>query len=273
LPVATRPVGPPKEFQLTPEQKDRIAKMLEFWEQQTGKITTFRADFVRWTYDPVMGPKDGKAAFISGGEIRFAAPDRGMIKETKIAQYDVEKARKGEKWPYTEKKDAVGEHWVCDGKSIYEFQHEGKKLIETRLPPEMQGKAISQGPLPFMFGAKAATIQERYYIREIPRIKGDDPYHLELLPKGSGADFSRVRIRLDAKEFLPDVLEVYALNGVGKSTYQFNNRTINSVSDNVKNFWDSFVSPKPPRGWEKTTRNVGRPVVSKQARTPAAAKR
>jgi TIGR03009 family protein len=247
--------------------------MLGFWEKQTSKIKTFRADFVRWTYDPVMGPKDGKAASITGGEIRYATPDRGMIKETRIAEYDVAKARAGEEWPYTEKKDAVGEHWVCDGKSVFEFQHEKKELVETQLPPEMQGNAIAEGPLPFMFGAKTATIQKRYYIREIPRAKGDDPYHLELVPKGPGEDFSRIRIQLDAKEFLPDVMEVYGLNGLGKSTYQFNDRKINLVTDNVKNFWDSFVSPKPPRGWTQTTHNVGQSIGPRQARSPAAGRR
>ena len=47
---------------------------------------------------------------MSLGEIRYAAPDRGMIKENKIAHYDAEKAKRNEKWPYSQREGDVGEH-------------------------------------------------------------------------------------------------------------------------------------------------------------------
>ena len=67
---------------------------------------------------------------------------------------------------YVEKKDLdFGEYWVCDGGAIYQFDSRTKTVTETQLPPELRGKAIGEGPLPFMFGAKAATMKQRYWIQ------------------------------------------------------------------------------------------------------------
>ena len=85
--------------------------------------------------------------------------------------------------PFEMAPGTMGEHWVCDGNSVYEINHQTKQLIETKLPPDMRGKAIAEGPLPFMFGAKKDTIRARYWIREIPRKQAADPYHLEFVPK------------------------------------------------------------------------------------------
>ena len=57
------------------------------------------------------------------------------------------------------KKDAIGEHWVCDGQNVYEYRHDQKQLVVRPIPPAMQGKAIVDGPLPFLFGAEAAQAQ------------------------------------------------------------------------------------------------------------------
>lgn len=271
------PVGPPAGFQLTAEQSTRIDKMLATWEKQSSATKTFQAEFVRWLYDPVFGPKSGDASRITGGQIRYAAPDRGMIKEDRVAKFDAKKKAAGEKWPFTEVKNAVGEHWVCNGKSVFEFSHQTSQLIETKLPPEMQGTAIADGPLPFMFGAKAATIKQRYWIRELTegsfaRKKDTDPYSLELIPRGRGGDASKVQIQLDAKEFMPQVLVVFDLNEQqgGKSVYKFSERKRNSTANNLANFMNQFVSPRPPIGWTKISRGAGGPPAEpRQAAQPA----
>ena len=55
-------------------------------------------------------------------------------------------------------------------------------MTVTRLPPELQGKAIVDGPLPFLFGAKAETIKARYWIRVLPET-GNGKFWLEAVPK------------------------------------------------------------------------------------------
>ena len=62
---------------------------------------------------------------------------------------------------WVKQENAIGEHWVCDGTSIYEYRTEQKQLVERPIPKEMQGKAIVDGPLPFLFGAEAAKLKQR----------------------------------------------------------------------------------------------------------------
>ena len=42
-----------------------------------------------------------------------------------------------------------------------------KKLKVHPLPKEMQGEAIADGPVPFIFGAKADKMKQRYWIRDV----------------------------------------------------------------------------------------------------------
>ncbi len=267
---ATQRTGPPKEFVLTPQQQNKIDQMLDYWESKTSDIKTLECQFARWVYDPNFGPKNNAKTFTTG-EIRYAAVDRGMIHETSVYDYDAKKAKAGAKWPFTERPNAVGEHWVCDGKSVFEFSHKTKELVEIKLPAQMQGAAIADGPLPFMFGAKAQKIKQRYWIREIPRPNDAAPYHLELLPKRMGEDYSRIRIKLNAKNFLPEEMVLYELNQVGRSAYAFRDIKADATMNNLQNFLGGFVRPKTPHGWKKVVRDVGAPQKP-QAPPPRQAK-
>ena len=59
------------------------------------------------------------------------------------------------------------EQWLCDGKSIYQFDYTQKLVTEYVMPPEMQGKGIGDGPLPFVFGVEAQKLKQRYFMRII----------------------------------------------------------------------------------------------------------
>jgi len=259
------PAGPPKDFQLTAAQQKRLDDMLNFWQQKTENIETLSTAFGRWVYDPVFGPKNQAKTF-STGEIRYAAVDKGMIREDKVCDYDKKKDLAGERQPFTENKEAIGEHWVCTGQSVFEYDHKQKKLNEIKLPPDMQGKAIAEGPLPFMFGAKAATIKRRYWIREVldgPYKKGD-PYLLELVPKRRGESYSKIRITLDSKKFLPTQMVLFDLNGLGRSSYAFLDMVANSPKHKVGDFFNLFIAPKVPRGYQLVVLGPNAPVQKPQ---------
>jgi len=70
---------------------------------------------------------------------------------------DAKEDPKGERWS----------KWICDGNSIFEYNRQKKQVIEYPLPPESRGKAISDGPLPFLFGAEAQKLKQRYYLHVI----------------------------------------------------------------------------------------------------------
>lgn len=257
------PAGPPKDFQLSAAQQKRIDQMLTYWQKKTEGIQTFSTTFGRWVYDPVFGPKNQAKTF-STGEIRYSAVDKGMIREDKVYDYDKAKDKAGVDWPFTESKDAIGEHWVCTGRSVFEYDHKQKKLNEIKLPPNMQGKAIAEGPLPFMFGAKAETIKKRYWIREIARKNAEAPYQMELMPKRRGETYAKIRISLDAKKFLPTEMVLYDLNSMGRSSYAFKEMVANSPKHKVGAFMGRFIAPKVPRGYQLVVFNPNAPGAQPQ---------
>ena len=122
------------------------------WEAKSKKIKTFRCEFMLWEYDLHFGKRDDDGNVIPiqrKGEIKYATPDKGL--------YQVTHAMNQAQDDWLEQPT---EHWICDGKSIFQFNYEGKKLIEYTLPKELQGQAIQDGPLPFVFGAMPKKDQD-----------------------------------------------------------------------------------------------------------------
>jgi TIGR03009 family protein len=258
----------PDWFPLAPNVQQWVDEVLVAWEKTSDGIVTFKCNFKRWEHDPAFGPKDPKIPFTYGeGIIQYAKPDKGMFKVEKLLKYNPP-AKEGDKIQWL---DQIGEQWICDGRSIFEFDTRGKKLIQRILPKAMQGQAIADGPLPFLFGAKAATIKARYWIRPLdPPAERQGEYWLEAVPRfrQDAANFQKVSIILDEKDFLPKALDIYAPNYNPKtnrahSEYAFDKRETTLKGD--KNlldpswmlFWKKqFYEPKVPSGWTKVVEDM-----------------
>lgn len=258
----------PEWFPLAPNVQQWVDEVLVAWEKTSDEIVTFKCNFKRWEHDPAFGPKDPKIPFTYGeGIIQYSKPDKGMFKVEKLLKYNPP-AKEGDKIQWL---DQIGEQWICDGRSIFEFDTRSKKLIQRILPKEMQGKAIADGPLPFLFGAKAATIKARYWIRPLdPPNERPGEYWLEAVPRfrQDAANFQKVSIILDEKDFLPKALDIYAPNYNPKtnrahSEYAFDKRETTLKGD--KNlldpswmlFWKKqFYEPKVPSGWTKVVEDM-----------------
>lgn len=269
-------------FRLTPKQQDHLDRVLRYWEYKSSQVKTYQCRFTRWEYDRVFGPKDpNQAKAISHGVIRYAAPDKGLFQVESVGNFTPPR-RDGEQPTYPQKKVEHAEHWVCDGKSLFEFNAKTKQLIETQLPPDLQGKAITDGPLPFLFGAKADKLKKRYWIREQTPPAGAKEYWLEAYPKTrqDAANFQRVEVILDQK-FLPTALQLYPPNydpklNPSRMVYQFQDQKVNNLVNQVQGFMNSFVRPRKPSGWTKHVEAYSQParrvaparMRSNQARRP-----
>jgi TIGR03009 family protein len=281
-PPAAAPASPqaPGWIPLPAEHQKYVDDVLNYWEQRSSEIKTYKCAFKRWEFDPVFGPRDPKVAkSYAEGTIQYANPDKGLFKVASVSVYTP--GAEGEKPQYT-KQTGYGEHWVCDGKSIFEFDNRRKALIERPLPPDMQGKAIADGPLPFLFGAKAATIKARYWIRAItpPEVKGE--YWLEAVPKSrhDAGNFKMVQVILDEKEFLPKGLQVFAPNfdektNPSRTAYAFEDREINKYDllGAVNPFAHEFYEPKAPSGWKKIVEDLNAQVAPAEPQPAQATRR
>lgn len=269
--ASAEPVSPqrPSWWPQSPAHQKYVDDVLNYWEQSSSKIERYRCEFTRWEYDSAWGPKPdpktGKrdAIRISYGEIKYGKPDKGLFKVNKVLHYTPPKAP-NDRPQYLPQDGEQGDHWVCDGENVYEFIHEQKKLIVHELPPDMRGEAVTNGPLPFVFGANAAKIKERYWVGVFtpPTAKGE--YWLEAWPKypDDAKNYKKVEIIIDETDFLPKAIQIYDRSGdernPSSTVLTFENREVNftvnpiaGLVDPLKIWHREFYEPKTPFGYKK----------------------
>jgi TIGR03009 family protein len=263
---AKEPKPEPPPFRLTAEEEKSVDRALERWEQWNAGVKTFQCGFKRWTYDVVFADpsKPLQPKFIELGTITFAAPDRCRFRVHAMEVGDTERPIE----------DSRAEHWFFNGESIWEYARSKKMVIEHRLPPELQGTRLVDGPLafafpataiaslfhsgsslpatPFPFAAHAKEIKQRYYIREVTPAGRADEIWLEAFPRSAELDClcHRMVLIFRASDMRPYALRIVAPNGKDYTVYQF--------YDFVLNAYDATVNGKPLSGDEEL-----RPIVPK----------
>lgn len=253
-PGAGRPLTPgdatgqdmflPPPFTLSSFEQEQLDRVLAAWEQRSSKIKTFECDFTRWEFDPVWGPPD-KPKRISRGKILYSAPDKGLFRvDEEVVQGRWQAALQPERW-------------VCDGRAVYEYRFETKQIVETPLPPELQGKTITEGPLPFLFGAEAESLKRRYYMRIITPQNIQDEIWLEAFPRyqREAANFQRAQLILKLPQLDIFALQLYhpsaQPNTQSRTVFQFEKIKVNAV-DILRVFKeDPFRPVLPDSSWVK----------------------
>ena len=241
-------VGPLQQpASLSPEQQAALDQLLAAWETRNAAVRTWSCSFHKWEYN-AWSPADAggeRLAFSeSTGELKYAAPDKGLFRVKESKQWSPEARR------YEVRGGDAGEHWVCNGESIYEFRHADRQLRETKLPPEMRGKAISDGPLPFVFGAKADTLKKRYWMRLITPPGVRDQIWLEALPRfqADAANFSKVELILQSRDLMPFAIQIHKPGGQDRDVYQFDQNT--NLIDKGLDLIRDFAKPVTPFGYK-----------------------
>lgn len=248
-PVAPAPAAP-EGFQLTAIEEAYLDRVLAKWEAESGQIETFSCDFSQLVYDPVFGPgKDASGNPVAKtegrGTVSYQKPDKGSFQVKDLLVWDAGQQKR------VANANIVGEHWVCDGESVYEYKHEQKQLVVRPIPPAMQGQNIADGPLPFLFGAKAADLRARYWLRVDARAP-EGSIWLAAMPKRQqdAANYRLVELMLDTQRMLPTAMRVTAPDS-SQTTYTFDlpRASINSPMSAV---WNTlFAAPRTPFGWKR----------------------
>ena len=138
---------------------------------------------------------------------------------------------------------------------MFEYRHDQKQLVERPIPKEMQGQAIVDGPLPFLFGADAQKLQARYWLSCRTKARSKPGFDIAL-PKfqAQAADFKEVDVILDATQMLPTHMQVHLPNN-SRHVYVFDiaNASINSPLARIQNL---FTLPRLPGGWKRIVEQV-----------------
>lgn len=242
----------PTGFRLDAIQQAYLNQVLTQWENQSGQIETFSCDFTRLEYDNVFGPGVNKETnqqrhkTEGRGTVSYQRPDKGSFHVKELKSWDAAAEQ------YAENPNLIGEHWVCDGKSVFQYRYEQKQLVESPIPPELQGQNIADGPLPFLFGADAAKIKRRYWLRVDPRAQAGTIW-LTAAPKtrADAANYRQVDIMLDAKKMLPYAMRVTNPAG-SQTTYTFKLAEAKINAGGLTAMWNQlFSAPRTPWGWKR----------------------
>ena len=258
------PAGPPPGFEITADQQKWIDQILGYWQVSSAKVSTYSTSFIRWEYNPAFVRDPNTPWTEAAGVIRYAQPDKAMYRVDEVKYYEAPK-RVGDRPAFVKREGEAGEYWVCDGKSIMEFDGRNKQVRKAAIPAEMQGTAMSNGPLPFLFGADAAKLKHRYWFKPLLPPKDKDgkfvegEYWLAAKPKfrDDAANYELVEIIIDQKEFLPKAMQIYLPGGRERKVFEFTERTKNPKMALIM---PHFAAPAVPRGWT---------VVNDGATTPA----
>ncbi len=261
---------------LSAKHNSYIDQLLKYWEGSSAQVKRYQCQFTRWEYDGIFGPRANAkgvlpAKTIATGIIRYEAPDKGMYEVEKLYDYAPPRVAGGEP-QYPERKENNKEKWICDGVNVYEMDFNQKKMLVIPLPPESRGKAISDGPLPFLFGVEAEKVKKRYWLRVITPKNAEGEYWLEAWPKRlhDAQSFKKVEVIIDEKDFLPKAIQIFGTQydprtNQSRTAFTFEKREKNKIDLNI--FKAKFHKPKLEKGWKTEVLN---PQPQAQARRPAA---
>jgi TIGR03009 family protein len=278
--VNPRRIIQPQGFPLEAAHTKYVNDLLDWWEKNSKQVAKYKCDFRRYEYDTDnvnwRDPQTNRLAAhkIIQGEIRFAAPDRARYETTKAMRFFKPPQRQGEQAEYQDIDDETAqERWICDGKSLFDFEFSQKRLYETKIPIEMQGN-VAESPLPFIFGAEKKAILDRYWVRSVTPKGVENEYWLELFPKKAkdAQNYSKIEVIIAKEDFLPKAMHMYLAGydpkkGNEKSRYfLFENREVNSQLAKFQDFFGAFVRPRVPFGWERVDTQVA--LQQRQAASP-----
>jgi TIGR03009 family protein len=258
--VQIPPAAPPG-FQLNPLQQGQLDVVLNAWQAQSAKVNTFSCTFERLEYNPAFGPAPNIPLFWNTGELSFQKPDKGSFRITQVKKWQQPAAAPGQPQPagnHVVDPNAVGEHWVCDGENIYEYRHDQKQLVVRPIPPQMQGKAIVDGPLPFLFGADAAKLKARYWmIVNGANVKLEaGQVMISAVPRwaADAANYKSVDVILESATMLPTSMQIVLPNS-GRYVYKFDLAKA-KVNDPLAPIKAWFKSPEILPGWQKVVEEM-----------------
>jgi hypothetical protein len=227
-------------------QQATIDRALAAWEKRTSDTKTFACRFTCFRYDPAFFPpqqrKSQQPQRESHGEIKYAAPDKGLFSET-------------DEWHWTmspvtqklEKQCGQTELWAFDGSRLSMIRDENRTverfsvpttkiqrtwLMSFLLPSDSQGKPrpLELLPPPFGFAIKADELKVRFAIRVITSTESREKIWLELTPKLSSdsSRFSKIELILGANE-IPDAIQMVSSNGSDREVLLFDHEEFDSA--------------------------------------------
>jgi TIGR03009 family protein len=274
---AAPPVAPNAGQPFTPlnaQAQEQLQQLLQNWEKHSKGTKTLECKFTRWHYDNLAAPA-GIHANRADGVLKYASPDKGLFRVDRMVFFRGMEAGKPK---FAQQAGEFGEHWVCNGTQLIEFDRAKEECRVQDIPAHLQGQKIFNSPLPFVFNLDAIQIQQRYWLRQVAAPGNQSNIVvIEAWPKRQEdrAQYKLVQIAMDANTFAPHALIMYAPNfnqktAPRKDHYEFAEVKRNKLAAGFQNFLRNFIPAKPPATWKilrDTFNPPGQPAI-RQATAP-----
>lgn len=251
-PKKPRPKAQELKVKPLPEE---LEQLLKDWERVSAKVERLVGQHKRIVYNKIF-----EVEKISEGQFYYEAPDKGRIDLVGIEPEKKSKSQRvNEKTgqAYRIEKDQQT-RWICSGKEIMNINDEEKTIEVFPLPPELQGKNIIHGPLPFLFGMKAEEAKKRF---ELSFVDQDDPNKnnekvvwIKAVPRQmvDKDNFQEATIKLDRERFLPLAVRLVDPSGNLETVYIFSAKDlhVNKQSLVPPIFRDKPFQPRIPKNYK-----------------------
>ena len=249
-----------------------LNQILAAWESHSQGTKTLEADFEHWHYAIKKAPANVHATK-GNGVLKYSKPDKGVFKVEELLFFQgLGAAGSPPKFafgvnPKTGQEIRLGPHWVCNGRELIEYDYQEEKCKIMMLPAGMQGNAIVNSPLPFVFNLDAEDLKRRYWLQLVASpIVGT--YLINAFPKTQQdrSQYKLVQVMLD-QQLNIQTLVLYPPHfnektAPDKDVYQFKNVKRNGVGAAVARFANAFIPAAPPKGWEITREQLPVPVAT-----------
>ncbi|RMG41970.1 MAG: PASTA domain-containing protein [Planctomycetota bacterium] len=227
--AAARPAAAQTAGPAGASEDPQLESVLRKWQQATDGIDSLEGVQDRIVYDKVFF-----TAKHTRGHFYYQAPDKGRI------DFDAPKdakpnARVTKTDPKTGKvyefqvTSGQPETWICDGKFIVQIDHTQKTANKYPLPPDVQGKNIINGPLPFLFGLPPEVAKQRYRLKLLGQNEHGLWIHVVPKWKQDAANYREATVILDPKTFLPRAVQLIDPAGTKETVFMFDQLKVNQA--------------------------------------------
>lgn len=210
-----RPTPMAPAVALSPELEQILLK----WEQASSQTSKFKGDLKRYEYDDTF--LEVKAGT---GHYWYELPDKGRLDIEAVKEIKPGETKQANGLTY---KVVPATHmtWVSNGETIYVVEHgpPTKQYSEVKIPPELRGSNVGKGPLPFLFGMKAADIKTRYRL-ELGRLHDvRSQIHIVAYPllEGEQVEYCKAEVMITPTTFLPYAVQLTAPTNTKRTVYTF----------------------------------------------------
>ena len=229
--------------QLTVKDAADLDRLLDLWEKKSSQISYFETKFQFWKYGADLLNQNESSTY---GILRYVAPNKGTYEELGLVIDG--KAQEASAENHIK--------YLTTGDKIYEYDFVKKHVSIFTVPVDQREGIVGGGPMPFVFGAKAADLKKRYYLRIIYPAdrEGKGEVWLEAFPRTpeDANEFKAVQLIFDEKDLTPLGFVKFDVNGKERDSYKFLRKTMTiKMKGSLLPDLTGILDRPVPAGWTK----------------------